>query len=84
MSRKVKLVATARQYYAGRLLLPGDKFHATEAEAADLCAIHFAERAQVAALLETKRELKPEVENEEVNQSRRRGTYRRRDMEAEK
>jgi hypothetical protein len=43
----VELIAAARQLNAGRQILPGQRFVVeTEREAADLCALNFAVRAQ--------------------------------------
>ena len=37
-------MATARQFYGGRLLITGDQFEADERQADDLCAVGFARR----------------------------------------
>lgn len=50
----VKLIAAARQMYDGRWLFPRDVFFTTEEEAADLCALNFATRAPVEAIVAEK------------------------------
>jgi len=67
------MVATARQNYAGRSLRIGDEFHAeSEADAADLEALRFASRAEVADTSEQEK-IKPKQPR-----------YKRRDLRAQK
>jgi uncharacterized protein (DUF1330 family) len=57
MGLKVKLVSSARHNYGGRTLSVGDEFEATEQDAEDLIALHFATRPQ-RKTLHVKREYK--------------------------
>lgn len=43
---RVRLIATARQNYEGRSLVPNDEFEATERDAEDMIALHLARRAE--------------------------------------
>lgn len=43
-ARKVRLLSAARHVYDGRLIVPNQLFEATEQDAEDLIALHFATR----------------------------------------
>jgi len=55
---KVKLVSSARHNYGGRTLSVGDEFEATEQDAEDLIALHFAILAPQRKTLHVKRQYK--------------------------
>lgn len=84
LRKPVRLVATARQYYGGRFLLPGDTFDTNDAEAADLIAMNFARAVQVPALFKApSKASEPEaLPQTEPPAQPRRGRYARRDMRA--
>jgi hypothetical protein len=72
MNRKVRLVATGFQKYGTRSLVPGEKFTADQADAADMLATRVAVRDADAAF--------PDVQRVKVRTKR---AYKRRDLRAE-
>lgn len=78
MQRRVRMVATARQFYGGRSLYSGQLFTVdSEQEADDLTALNFARRVPVAAVLAS-----PKTSENASPARPRRGRYARRDMRA--
>ena len=86
-SSKVKLIATARQKYAGRMVYPGHPFEVdSETEADDLVAMNFARRAPQRAELSipvatySRRDM--QAETAQVSRRGRRRRYQRSDLNA--
>ena len=81
-AERVRLVAAARYLHDGRLVHPGMEITAGEAEAADLCALGFARRAEDEMKPKPKPKQKPEAVPV-VKKKPRKAGYKRRDMRAE-